>query len=449
VTPIASFSGLASGIDTSSLIAELVRMERRPITTLQAKQGDLSAIGRRLSDMKTKLAALQEAAGRLDARDEVLSSRATSSDEEAFLVTADGGASLGTYDVQVLALARAQRTYTTAFAAPDQTGLFGVGDLTIQVGADAPVVISVDASDTLESIAAKINASGAALSAGLLFDGTTYRMQVTGNDTGAARSVAFTEGGTLALGLSDPANVVQAAQDASFVIDGFAMTRPTNGADDAIPGVTMTFQALTTGAATMTIARDPEALEERITDFVDAYNAVMTSINAEFAYDGQAALGDSLSGDAMLRTLQRRLRAEAGRVLGGFADPYNRLSGMGVELQSDGTLALDQEAFASAVAADPEAVSRMLVGDAVEQGLMSRFDDLVEEYTRSGDGLIAQKIDSLDGRKRRIDDQIDRMEARIEKFESRLRAQFAAMEQLVSSLTGQGQQMLSIMGQLQ
>lgn len=446
--PLTSFSGLATGLDTASIVDSLVALERRPIQRLEQKQGDLSAISRRLSDLKSNLTALSDAATALDDRAEVLLSSGSSTDD-AISVTADGGAALGSYSLEVFALAQAQRTYTDPVAAKDQVGLFGEGDLTITVGTDAAVVVTIDATDTLETVASKINASGAGVSAGLLFDGTSYRLQVSSNETGLDRAVTFSEGGTLALDLDDPANVTQAAQDASFSIDGFAMTRSTNGVADAIPGVTLTLGAVTTAPATVSISRDPAALEEQVQTFVDAYNTVMEDINSEFVFGGNAVVGTSLSGDAMLRGLQSRLRTQAGAVLGGFTDPYNRLSGIGVELKSDGTLELDSEAFASALASNGEDVSRMLVGDATEQGLMSRFEDLTELYTKSGDGFIAQKIDSMDDQSRSIDNQIDRMEERIQGFELNLRRQFTAMEQLVSSLTSQGNQMLSILGQLE
>ena len=55
----------------------------------------------------------------------------------------------------------------------------------------------------------------------------SYRLQLQGLDTGAANTVNVTEGGSVALGLSNSANVVQVAQDAHLKVDGLDVTRST------------------------------------------------------------------------------------------------------------------------------------------------------------------------------------------------------------------------------
>lgn len=445
--PILSFSGLATGLDSARLISELVRLERAPIQRVEVKQGQLNSQSDKLSNVKSLLEKLQGTAQGLDTRAETLSSFATSTQDGSVTATASGGASLGSFNVDVTSLATSERTYSDPISAKDQAGLFGSGQITIQVGSEAAVNIDVTASDTLETVASAINASSASVTAGVLFDGTNYRLQITGDESGAANAITFTESGTT-LGLATPANQVQAAADAVFSIDGFSMTRPTNAVSDAIPGVTLDLLGATSGPATVTVQRDSIAIQDQLQEFVDAYNDVATAISAEFAYSGQARTGDSLSGDSTLRGLQSRLRTLIGQSVTALSEPYQTLYSIGIRSGNDGQLSIDEDALTEALANDPEAVAAVLGTDGGATGVLASLDVGIEEYVRASDGILTQRISGIDDTVRGLDDQIDRMEVRIEKYETSLRAEFAALESLVSGLQAQGNQMLSMLGQL-
>ena len=271
------------------------------------------------------------------------------------MVTASssGGSAVGPISVHVTSLATVEKTYSNPFADQTATGAFGTGTLTLQVGSGDPVDITIDADDTLESVVGKINGSGADVTAGLMFDGTDYRLRVTGNDTGAANAISITETGT-SLGLDDPAN------EAVFSVDGFAMTRGSNSFSDAVPGVTITLTGESPDASPTTLAveRDTDALREKAQGFVDAYNEVAKAINAEFAYTGTAKGPGSLVGDSALRSVQTRLRSFIGSTVSGTSGAYTTLASIGIETNQDGTLKLDQADFDEAIAADANAATR-------------------------------------------------------------------------------------------
>ena len=187
-TPLASFSGLATGIDTASLIDQLVALERRPIEQIQDKQTDLNRVSGRLNTIRSQLNSLKSSAEEMDDASDLLTTQATSSDEDSVLASSTGGSPLGQYSLNVTALAQAERTYSDAFSSKDTAlndasllgGTFTGGTLSLTVGSAAQVDVTVDDTDTLETLVSKINSSGADVSAGLLFDGTDYRLQVTG-----------------------------------------------------------------------------------------------------------------------------------------------------------------------------------------------------------------------------------------------------------------------------
>lgn len=127
--PVASFSGLASGIDSTALISGLVGIARQPITRLQKEQSTLSQQAARVDDLRSKLSTFRTAAQALNSTQEVLATKASSADATIVKVTAGADATTSAYDIHVTSLATSTRAYANPVAAKDQTGLFGTGTL--------------------------------------------------------------------------------------------------------------------------------------------------------------------------------------------------------------------------------------------------------------------------------------------------------------------------------
>ena len=215
---VTTFSGLASGLDTAAILEQLVALERRPIQRLQQKQADLRSMASRVDGLRGRLTSLLDAARELGDRDNVLAAKASSSDESIVKASTRGEAAVGTFALEVTQLAQAEKTVSNGFAARDQTGLFGTGTLDVTIGGTT-TSITVDSTDTLDTLADKITQQVDGVSASVVYDGSSYRLLVAGEKTGADQAIDFTETG-VSLGLSDPANELRSAQDAVFSIDG-------------------------------------------------------------------------------------------------------------------------------------------------------------------------------------------------------------------------------------
>lgn len=441
-----SFSGLSTGLDTSALISALMKVEQQPIERLRTQQGVYNSQAGKLQSLLGKLQALASAADTLSTARGALPTKASSSDESVVKVSGTAG-NAGTTRVEVTSLASSERTYSHALGASDTPGLFGAGTLTLQVGSDAAIDIAVDATDTLDSVAAKINASGAPVRAGLLFDGASYRLRVDGTRVGAEGAITFTESGT-SLGLDDPAAEVQAASDALFSVDGFPMSRSSNIVADAIDGVTMTLVGRSSGPVDVTVERDGDVLKESLQSFVDAFNAIQAFIAKETTVVSGVAKGaDTLSGDATLRSIQSHLRDVLAVTRGTGA--HNTLAGIGVSLQRDGTLALDGSKLGQALSNDPDGVATLLRGSSSVQGVMQAMKGAVDVFAGTADGILTSRISALQGRSRGLDDEMNRLQRRLDLTEQTLTRRFAALEQLVSGLTAQGNQITAALDALQ
>jgi flagellar hook-associated protein 2 len=441
-----SFSGLATGLDTTKLISQLVKAEGAPIDRLKSKQSLIDARSRKVTTLRTRLDDLRNAALSLDSRREALPATLTSSNTARVRGSVVGGSPPARFDLEVVSLAKGARMYSSSFASSAAAGLFGTGQLQITTSAGTSTV-DVDGSDTLETVRQKIQDLNLPLTASVLNDGAGFRLQLSGSGVGAANAVTVNEVGT-GLGLALPANVVSAASDATFRIDGITMTRGSNTVSDAFPGVTLELlSASPAGEQTsIEIGNDPAALEAALKKVVDAYNAVNSFVQGESTWTGQQKPADSLSGDSMLRSVQSKLRSVVSAPVAGVSGSNTTLASLGVSLRRDGSLALESSKLRSALASNPEGVAQVL--GTAGTGAMALLAEQADYFTDGSDGVLTRRLDSMGSERRSIDDRIARMQARLDKYESQLTQQYAKLEQVVSGLQGQGQRLSAALGSL-
>ena len=442
-----SFSGLATGLDTSTLIAQLVKAESAPIERLTAKQTILDAKSKKIGSLRSKLDELRNAALALDSRKEALPVSVSSANTARVRATVQGAASPTRFDVAVQSLAKGSRTYSNSFASDATAGLVGTGSLEIHT-ASGTSTVSVDGTDTLDSLRLKIDALGLPLTTNILHDGSGFRLQVAGTGVGTANAVTVSEVG-LTLGLSDPGNVAAVASDARFTVDGIAMTRGSNTVENAFPGVTLELMSESpVGESTaIEIDHDPDALQKSVQRFVDAYNAVNTFVQAESAWSGTQKPLDSLSGDSTLRAVQSRLRSVLLSPVAGTSGAHTTLSSLGVSLQRDGSLSLDSGKLVTALAADPSGVAAVLGTEGT--GAMALLAEQADYFTDGSSGVLSQRLGSMKAERGRIDDQIGSLQARIDKYQEQLTLQYALLEQTVSGLQNQGSQLTAALKALE
>ena len=101
--------GLFTGIDTGALIAQLMEVEQATINRLKAQQKTWTDRGTALTDLETKLEALQSAAGAVDSLEELRAFTVTSSNDAVLTAEASGGAFEGSHTILVNQLAGAER----------------------------------------------------------------------------------------------------------------------------------------------------------------------------------------------------------------------------------------------------------------------------------------------------------------------------------------------------
>lgn len=183
-----SFSGLSSGIDTDSIISKLMQIEAVPIQRLQAQQQDIKTQQSVYAQLRSKLQAISSAAGSLNTPSAFNPVSANSSDTDVATITAGSDAIAGTYNLTVSKLAQAQKV-SSAAQADTTTALNKVGQFTINGKA-----IQVEASDSLRTIAQKVNSAGVGVTASLIDGGSgSAYLTFSSNASGAAKKIQLAD----------------------------------------------------------------------------------------------------------------------------------------------------------------------------------------------------------------------------------------------------------------
>ncbi len=220
-TPSINFSGLASGIDTSSIISQLTTVAQKPVTLLQSKDDNYNAQLAAFQQLNSNLSSLQSAVTTLGEPSTFLTASAASSNTAVATVTTLPGATLGDHSLSVTQLAQAQKV-VSASVSSGSTALGKPGSFTLN-----GKTVSISSTDALNDVAVKINAASAGVSATVVNVGPgDFRLTLTSHQTGAANTIAASDvsGGVLSgLGLLS-AGAAAVRQAVSFTQNAAAYT---------------------------------------------------------------------------------------------------------------------------------------------------------------------------------------------------------------------------------
>ncbi len=437
---IISFGGLATGLDTGAIVAQLVAIRRQPIVKLDQQKSLIERQRAALVDLRGKLEALREAAAALDTWREFGSVTAASSHENLVRATANPTAAPGSYELVVSSLARAQKEmsqgYDSAFAE------VGSGVLRLTVGDQTHDIVLAEGSSSLTHLRDAINDAGVGVYATILNDGgedAPYRLILSAASTGTDSAFSIDASG-LGGGVAPSFTTITAAANASLTIDGVPVVAQTNQIAGALEGVTFELLAADPAATvSVTIANDPQAIGDKVQSLVDAYNDLRSFLKA------QQAEGGVLRGQGLLRSVAARLQGIIGQPLAGEGR-LTLLPQIGVSQDREGVLSFDRAKFDSALADDYAAVRDLLVERGDNLGKAYQLRVALADMTDDRNGLFRSADRALDDRVKLIERRIERYERSVESYELTLQRQFTAMEAMVQRLQAQSGYLASRFG---
>jgi flagellar hook-associated protein 2 len=433
-----SLGGLASGLDTNTLVTQLMAIEQQPLTRLTASR--MKAEGRKqvLDDLAVRLRALNTARADLVApallRDV---QKLESSDSTRVGVRRAPGATgdlrPGTFTVDVTQVARTQRTTLTV--RPPASG-----PQRIEVDVDGVTYRTANGQTSAQALADEVNrAQPPAPVRASVIDG---QLVLDAKATG----VAFTAAGpNLTV---DPARS-QSAQRALGTItrDGVTTAIDQTAATVVVDGVELDLRRATFPGQPVTVTvgapgKDLDQIKAKVKAFVDAYNGAVdfarTKLREEKAAKPVTAADHArgaLRGDVGLSAVMSGLRIAISTPVAGADPARDTLGELGISIlapvgagaKSDGErlggkLVLDEARLAEAVAAGSADVAGVLAG------VGTRVNAILEPFARPGDGVLATRAQQADSEAGRLRTRFAEMERRLDKREDRLRAYFTRLE---------------------
>jgi flagellar hook-associated protein 2 len=438
----ASISGLVSGLDTGSIISQLMQIESQPQALLQQKMTAVAQDAVAYRDVNTSFAALQSAAAKLTDPATWSAMKATTN-SSSVTATANAGAAGGSLTFTVNQLAQAHSVISgTSWGATTATMPTG-SSLTITQGSTT-TTISTDGMK-LSDVVDAINKKGLGLTAQAVKTGNApdkYQLQVTANSTGQAGTFGLT------FGTANDFSVVTPGQDADITVGaagyGYHATSSTNTFTDVLPGTSFTVsQAATT--ATVTASSDTQGITDAVSALADAANAVIKKISGYT--DSSQSSTAPLKGDWAMISLSQNILSAVSSAVGTGSAGLN-----GLQTQKDGTISFDAAKFKAALVANPSLVQGIFGGtngvgpdnvkdtpdDTIDvDGVAARLLQLSNQASDSATGSLTLLANGEDAVAKDLQSQIDNWTTRLTNRQQQLTDQFNAMESALGTLQSQ------------
>jgi flagellar capping protein FliD len=451
-------TGLISGMDTGSLVSQLIAAEAAPQTALKArlKTAELAASAYRT--VNTTFLAVR-AAAEAAAKSDIWTPVKASSSSTAVTVSASSGAAAGSLTFKVLDTAKAHSVLNKNAAWTSATAAYGSSSITVldKAGvAKTPAIAITDADGdgilTLTEAAAAINGSTHGLSAAVVqLSSTEFALQVTSKTTGAGSNFSLTGSGTF----TNPTLGADARIKIGDTAAAFEVSSATNTFASVMPGVSFTVSKADAATdVTVTVASDPDAVAAKMQAMVDAVNASLNEVRR--ATNNSKGSTATLKGDFSVSQLSGQLMtALSSAIVGagttGTPPVPTDLSPatVGFELSKDGkTVVFNKGKFMTALQNDPALAQRMVSGRpagtdsagnpvTAVTGLAERLADVAKSASDGTTGSLVKLAEGRESTLKGIQERIDAWDLRLAKRKETLTRQFTAMETSLSSLRNQ------------
>lgn len=500
-TSSSRISGLASGIDTDSIISKLMKAERVPLDQLEQKKQILEWQQETYRGLNVSLDSLRTSLSSLRLQSTFRAKTAVSSAETVATVTAGANANEGTYTIKVNHLATGISKASAAKLAEEtdadgkkislynQFSEFSArgysSDSTITATINDTTLSFDLGSDTIDTVISKINGAGLGVTA--TYDTGLNRFFLTSDSTGSDAELTVTgdeanffssSSQSSILGLSIEADATYTGTNASVDMgDAVGLESSTNSI--VINGMTFSLKEL--GTATVTVSRDVDAIMDSVKSFVDAYNKTLGELNIELKekreYDYQPltdaqkaemsedeitkwnekASAGLLRNDSLLRTITGTLRSIMSSSIAGISGDYRTLSSIGIASESykdAGVLTIDEDDLREALTKDPTAVEKIFTSNSSktgEKGIAARlYEAAVKGITdltdKAGSDTSSTDLSLIGKRLTALDKKISAWEDKLEDIENRYYNKFTQMETFIAKMNSQSSWLSSIMG---
>jgi flagellar hook-associated protein 2 len=489
-----------SGIDVDSVVAQIEAGERAPETNLQNQQATIQTQESALTGINTDLSVLLTSVQSLtDPTGALAAEAATSSDTSVLNATATSSAIAGNHTITVSHLATTGSWYSAPLT-DSTTATFTPGTLTLTVGG-TPTTLTFDSSnDTLSTAASYINGLNVGVTASIVTDSSGSRLALVSNQSGATGDISVApgnltfsiDGGTPAtvtfnsaqdtpateasyingLGLGVTASAVTGStgttlslvdsltglasdvsvtsspaelaftqgtvgQNAQLTVDGVPVVSASNTVTGAIPGVTLNLAATNVGSPVeLSVAPDVSSVTAAVNQFVSSYNQAIGDINAQFTYNTSTQTQGPLATDGTLTSVQSQLLQMMTYSTGGSSS-VSSLASLGVTMNNDGTLSVDNTTLSAAATNDSSDLQQFMQGT---KGFATTLQSALNTLTAPNTGALTVDITNLQSNYTDLESQITAIETQITSQHDALITQYSTLNALLEDYPTQLQE---------
>lgn len=434
--------GLNQGLDVQSTVNALVEAEQateQPLineeSTYSSQQSAINNINNLLGSLETTVQALQDPLGGLAA------TTATSSNSNVLTATTTAGADAGSHTVLVNSLATTSSYDTAALASGTST--FATGQFTLQVGSGSPVTITVDSTnDTLNTLASYINSQDDGVTASVINDASGARLALVSNTSGAPGDLTIS-GNTTGLTFTKTST----GSNSSLTVDGVPLNTTSNTVTGVIPGVTLELTGTSTNPVSLTVGADTQKVSTAIGNFVSAYNSLIQAVNAQFTYTQGASSQPPLLSDVALGQVQQRLYRDVNYAISGN-NGMTSLASLGITMQSDGTLQVDNEKLDAALSSNSASVQNFFQQSSGTDGFAVNFGNDLMNLTNPGMGPLYLDLQGIQQNQQMLQNDINDFQTRLAQQRQMWLKEYAQVNSTLQTLPLMLQQIEGQLGSL-
>lgn len=418
---IGSLSSSGQYINIDSLVQNAVRVQQQRVSDLQTQKSSTDTQISTLGKVKSQLASLED---KFKAINTAFNNFTVSGAPEGATITAKDK---GIYSVSVDNLASTQIIASQTASPKGPLGYSGT--MVINTGSydnsnafnkmKDGIEIKVEATDTLEDIAKKINSSDSGVSANIINGSDGQHLSFSGNGTGKDNAFQIITNDTNSTGLSSLSyqqgtssryNNVAEAKDGQATVNGLTVTSANNNFS-----VNDNFSFVATkefAKQTISVKRDDTVVTKAINDFVTAYNTATTTLKNQDV-------------DNQLKNFTSQIRDTLGRV-----DYSNSVANIGLSFDKNGILSFDSNKFNKFASGSSENMKNLLNNQfGKDSSVVALFERQV-----SSNGSIENKVSNLTEKSRKLEGNISNNKNILESQTKNYQLQFAQLDQYLAQL---------------
>ncbi len=329
---------------------------------------------------------------------------------------------------------------------------YAIADTTVAInqgGSDSPMYVSIAPGTTYEEIATLINSNSdnPGVNADVVNTGepdTPYRLILTSNKTGEENRISIQN-----LPMTEMTGADEESLNSRFTVNGTTYQRQSNdNINDVISGVTLNLKK--TGETNLGIQKNMDSVKEKTTALIDGFNELVadikgTSTDTETDTGTDTEESDTPLADSYdIKGMISRLTSLLSTTVNSDSD-YTSLFDLGLEIDKNGVMSLDETMLDQAIASNPEAIQDLFIGDAEKKikGLGDIIDDGIAGMV-SSQSVVSTEIDAAQTRIQRLDMDILNSTERLEKRYETMTNEFVRLDTYISQLNNEADYMKSV-----